>query len=126
MSDPRTLEWIGEELAGCAPGLTVTRSDTQDGVRLTAAGEIDLVSAPILTAQLHRAIGDGDGLIVVDLGDVTFMNSAGVHALADAHHSTPHRLRLGRLHPAARRVLEIAALLDVFALADDPSPSPHP
>jgi stage II sporulation protein AA (anti-sigma F factor antagonist) len=99
--------------------LVVTRTDTSDGVCLTATGEIDQASAPILVDQLHSAIDNRDGLIVLDLGDVTFMDSSGVNALVAALHSARSRLRLGTLHPAVRQVLEITALLDVFAFADD-------
>jgi anti-sigma B factor antagonist len=121
MNDSPNGDRIRPQLDAVAPTLTVTRIDTVDGVQLTAAGEIDLASAPILVTQLDRAIDDGDGLIVIDLGDVTFMDSSGVHALVTAHQAAPDRLRLHTLHPAVRRVLEITAVLDVFALADDVS-----
>lgn len=104
---------------GIGSTLDVTRTDTSDGVRLAAAGEIDRASAPILADELHNAIEAGDGLIVVDLGDVTFMDSSGVHALVTARQSAPERLRLGTVHPAVQRVLEITALLDVFVPADE-------
>jgi anti-anti-sigma factor len=110
---------------GIGSTLDVTRTDTADGVRLTAAGEIDRTSAPILAAQLHNAIDAGDGLIVVDLGDVTFMDSSGIHALVTAHQSAPERLRLGTVHPVVQRVLEIAALLDVFVPTDEYSTPSH-
>jgi anti-sigma B factor antagonist len=98
--------------------LVVTRTDTPGGVALSAAGEIDCASAPVLVADLDKAIADADGPILIDLGDVTFMDCSGVHALLAARHSAPTRLRLRRLHPAVRRVLELAAVLDVFALTD--------
>lgn len=101
----------------------VTRMDTADGIRLTAAGELDRASAPILAAELDRAFDHGTGVVLVDLGAVTFMDSAGVHALVVGHNAAPTRLRLGGMHHAVRRVLEITGLLDVFAFADDLHPS---
>ena len=98
--------------------LVVTRTDTPDSVSLSAAGEIDRASAPVLDANLHKAIADANGLIVIDLGDVTFMDCSGVRALLAARRKAPTRLRLGRLHPAVRRVLELTSVLDVFARAD--------
>ena len=101
------------------PTLVVTRFDSSTAACLSAAGEIDLASAPILASHLQRAIDDGDGVVAVDLGDVTFIDSSGVNALVTAHLAAPTRLRLTRLHPNVRRVLEIADLLDVFAPSED-------
>jgi anti-anti-sigma factor len=109
----------GDGRDGAGSTLDVTRTDTSNGVRLTAAGEIDRASAPILAAELQEAIDAGADLILVDLGDVTFMDSSGVHALVTAHQTAPDRLRLGTLHPAVQRVLEITALLDVFVPPDE-------
>ena len=53
------------------------------------------------------------------LGDVTFMDSSGVLALAAALQTAPQRLRLGTVHPAVRRVLDVTALLDVFVSSDE-------
>jgi anti-anti-sigma factor len=121
MNDRPNRDRVGHQLHAVASTLTVTRTVTVDGVQLTAAGEIDQDSAAILVTQLDRALDDHDGLIVIDLGDVTFMGCAGVNALVTAYRTAPARLRLGTLHPSVRRVLEITALLDVFTLADDPS-----
>jgi anti-sigma B factor antagonist len=107
---------------GVTSMLVVTRADSADGVCLMAAGEIDQASAPILVDQLHSAIDNGDGLIVLDLGNVTFIDSSGVNALVAALHSARSRLRLGALHPAVRHVLKITALLDVFPFADGFAP----
>ena len=85
---------------------------------LSVAGEFDCASAPVVAAHLNKAIAGANGLICIDLGDVTFMDCSGVHALLAARHVAPTRLRLGRLHPAVRRVLELTAALDAFALAD--------
>jgi anti-sigma B factor antagonist len=119
MNDRANGHRRGQEHDGFASTLVVTRTDTVDGVHLTAAGEIDLDSAPILTAALHHAIHDGDGPIVIDLGDVTFIDSSGVNALVTALQSARARLRLRTLHPAVKRVLEFTALLDLFTRADD-------
>ena len=110
-----------ERRDGAGSTLDVTRTVTSDGVRLTATGEIDRASAPSFTAELHNALDAGDAVIVVDLEAVTFMDSSGVHALVTAHQSAPERLRLGSVHPAVQRVLEITGLLDVFVPTDEVS-----
>jgi anti-sigma B factor antagonist len=122
MNDRATGHGTGPGSDGVTSMLVVTRADSAEGVCLTAAGETDQASAPILVDQLRSAIDNGDGLTVLDLGDVTVIDSSGVNALVAALHSARSRLRLGTLHPAVRQVLEITALLDVFAFADDLPP----
>jgi anti-anti-sigma factor len=59
--------------------LTVAVESDDGTVRIRPEGEIDLATAP----QLERAIGglDGYARIVVDLRDVTFMDSSGLRLL---------------------------------------------
>ena len=113
--------------AGTASGLVLTRTGSPAGVHVRASGEIDRVTTALLIAELDAAIDGGDGPIVVDLADVTFMDCSGVNALVTAHQAAPTRLQLRNPHPAVRRVLELTGLLDVFALANQgASLSYHP
>jgi len=117
-------QWSGdgwEPSDGVVPGLVVTRVDRLDCICLVAAGEIDCASAPQFLAPLQRAIVDTDGLILINLGAVTFMDSSGVNALAAARESAGPRLRIGMLHPATRRVLEMTAVVDTSVASDDVS-----
>ena len=81
--------------------------------------EIDFLTAPVFQAELDRAIAEGQSKVVVDLCDVTFMDSSGAHALLDAS----KRLRaLGRpfsvicVRGSISRLLEILGLGDTFAV----------
>jgi anti-sigma B factor antagonist len=81
--------------------------------------EIDFLTAPVLEEELNRAIEEGDSKVVVDLCDVTFMDSSGAHALLNAS----KRLRaLGRgfsvicVRGPISRLLEILGLGDTFAV----------
>jgi len=89
---------------------------------VVAKREIDFLTAPALVAELDRAINEGDGKVVVDLCDVTFMDSSGAHALLEAS----KRLRaMGRgfsvicVRGSISRLLEILGLGDRFALHAD-------
>jgi len=89
---------------------------------VVAKREIDFLTAPALVAELDRAINEGDGKVVVDLCDVTFMDSSGAHALLDAS----KRLRgMDRgfsvicVRGSISRLLEILGLGDRFALHTD-------
>jgi anti-anti-sigma factor len=84
--------------------------------------EIDFLTAPLLQAELERAIAEGDSKVVVDLCDVTFMDSSGAHALLEAS----KRLRaLGRgfsvicVRGSISRLLELLGLGDSFAVHAD-------
>jgi anti-sigma B factor antagonist len=63
--------------------------------------------------------------VVVDLSEVTFMDSAGINALVAAYHRVgpDSELRLVGLRPNVRRVFEITGLLELIRVepSDDPS-----
>jgi anti-sigma B factor antagonist len=65
--------------------VTIDVSSADGLVRVTAAGEIDSTSAPVLRDRIE-AVLDGDAqTLVVDLVGVTFLDSAGLCVLASAH-----------------------------------------
>ena len=89
------------------------------GVRVS--GEVDIDTAPRLIASLDAAMRDSRGAFVIDLCDVTFLDSSGVSVLVHA------RAVLGRddrdlvvVCPpgSARRILELANVADLLALFD--------
>jgi anti-anti-sigma factor len=94
-------------------GLVVTRRDDPDEVWLTLHGEIDVASAPALQAMLQRIISTVDHSIVVDLGEVTFIDPPGITALITAREAAGNRLRLGSLHRSVQRAFALTGLIDV-------------
>jgi|SRR4051794_37736821 anti-sigma B factor antagonist len=88
--------------------IEVTRMD--DIALAICSGEVDIDTAPRLEAQLRRALDDGARDVVVNLRDVTFIDSAGITALLRAAENA--RWRYGHLfltRPTAQtmRVLEL-------------------
>jgi anti-sigma B factor antagonist len=55
---------------------------------VTLTGEIDLVSAPRLSAELHRCLLDGYRTVDVDLRAVTFCDCSGLNAFLVAAQRT--------------------------------------
>lgn len=113
---------------------TAVSKTLEDGVRLvTAAGELDLASAPVLTEELtFTEQSPVPAVILLDLSAVTFMDSSGLRVLLDAHsdaQKSAARLRLYGLTRAVRRPLELTGMdvvLDIYttqaaALADIPA-----
>src|SRR4051794_24997422 len=93
--------------------LALILTDEARRCRLAAGGEIDACSAPRLAAALDGAIDRDPQEIVVDLGAVTFLNCAGVHALATAYHRATAagiRLRVAVSSPSALRPLQLSGL----------------
>ena len=82
-------------------------------VRLTAVGEVDSSSAPQLRRELDAVLDRAVGEIIVDLDGVTFLDSAGLCALASAHRRAVAqgvRLRVLASGRAVIRPLEITGL----------------
>ena len=81
--------------------------------------EIDCVTAPALCAALDRAIDEGSSKVVVDLCDVTFMDSSGAHVLLEAAERLAAQDRpfsVICVRGAISRLLEILNLTERFAL----------
>jgi anti-sigma B factor antagonist len=53
---------------------------------LTVSGEIDLSNAGVFYQALAAALTGGEATVVVNMTGVTFMDSAGLHALLHARH----------------------------------------
>lgn len=91
---------------------TQVRSD--DGVTTIAlTGEIDLVAAPEVRTYVSGALAESPRRLVIDLSDVTFIDSTGVQALVVANQTT----RLLKVDlvivpgpPPVMRILELAGL----------------
>jgi anti-anti-sigma factor len=87
---------------------------------ISVRGEIDLETAPALREALSWVHEHRTGPVVVDLSEVGFMDSTGVHVLVDARQwltLTNRRLAIachdgGQVH----RVLELLGLLDALAV----------
>ena len=65
--------------------LTVEVSEPAPLARLTVAGEIDSSSAPLLREQLDTLLESPLTELTIDLGGVTFLDSAGLCVLAAVH-----------------------------------------
>ncbi len=103
--------------------LRIERHHRGSGVHVDIDGEIDAASSGAFSDELLDAAESGSGPIVVNLGNVSFLDSSGLHALVHARELAGPRLRLGTVNPAVRRVLEMTALLGHLGRGDDPTDS---
>ncbi|MEU5112549.1 STAS domain-containing protein [Streptomyces longwoodensis] len=92
------------------PQLNVARHDRDTDTLITLAGEIDLVTAPLVREVLGRCLHDGIHRIDVDLTAVTFCDASGLNAFLLASLLTTDAGGALRLHHPSRamtRVLDI-------------------
>lgn len=97
----------------------LTVHETADG--WTIVGEIDASTAPTLDGALAD-LPEGDGPVVLDLGDVSFIDSSGLRvliALATRASEVGRPVTLDRPSPAVARLLEITGLAEMFGLESD-------
>jgi anti-anti-sigma factor len=94
-----------------------THVDDHEAV-LVVAGDLDLASCDELQRHIRALVAAGGaGAIVVDLADVTFIDSSGLSVLVvEATAMSPRPLTLRRISRSVRRVLEVTATLDRFEL----------
>ena len=102
-----------------------TRIDARNGVTSIAlVGELDMATAPILNDQLTVTEQDGSKAIVLDLRDLSFMDSSGLHELVQAYRRSEtngHRLLVVGANPSTRRLCELTGtefLLDAKGTAE--------
>jgi anti-anti-sigma factor len=88
-----------------------TRIDSRNGVtNIALTGELDIASVPVLESLLTAADQDGARAIVVDLRDLSFVDSSGLHALVRAYRRSEQGgrpLLLVGATPSTRRLCEM-------------------
>ena len=114
-----------------SPGPLSIRETREGGVhRLTPIGELDLATAPLLESAFDAAFGDDDAeMIVVDLTELSFMDSTGIHMLLRmrAACEDADRLRVINGSRAVERVLDITGVrahLPIISSDGDPIAPP--
>ena len=101
-----------------------TRATTVGGASAIAlAGELDLETGRRFSEEVEMAVWGTVGAFVLDLSGLTFLDSSGLHALLRA------RAYLGRVDRPlvlvcppgpARRVLDLASVLETFVVCASP------
>ncbi len=85
--------------------------------RVVARGDIDIETAPLLAQEFDRLIDAGAILVVLDAGDVTFVDSSGIRVIVDAGNRLREqdgRLLIENVSAAMERILEVAGLIDHY------------
>jgi anti-sigma B factor antagonist len=96
--------------------VTVTVSTSDAVVRVAATGEIDSTSAPVLREHLDTVLDSGAQEFVVDLVQVTFLDSAGLCVLAGAHRRAGERGIRMRVLASSRAVIRPLQITGLWSL----------
>jgi anti-anti-sigma factor len=103
-------------------GQLTLRSEREGVVHtICPIGELDVATADDVQAELERVEATDASSIVLDLSDLTFMDSTGVRLLVNAEvrsRADSSRLTLLRGRPAVQRVLELTSVDVLLPFAD--------
>lgn len=104
--------------------LTVHREPRGDALVVRLEGQVDILSAPSMRAELDKAIAEANGTLIADLTGITFLGSVGIAELMRVQQQSDD----DSIHfvvvapPFIRRLLDITGVsgtLDVRASEDD-------
>ena len=101
--------------------LSVTTSRQDDVSVVTVAGEVDVYTAAQLRAVLDEEIGAGNARLVVDLDEVSFLDSTGLGVLVGRLKLVRNNsgwLRIVCSNDRILRVFRITGLDKVFGIHD--------
>ncbi len=101
---------------------------------LRVTGEIDMVTAPTLLAEVDRQLGPaaslGDWVVVFDLSGTSFLASSGLAVLARAAQLAAERslpsVRVIVTSRAVRRPIEVTGLDSVLEMYTEPAAATQP
>jgi anti-anti-sigma factor len=110
-----------EAKSGSADGaFSISSSRFDGGILVALTGDIDLASASVVDDELRRAEQSED-LVVLDLGDVTFMDSTGLRMVISADRRLRKRgacLRLVHVPRQVTRLFELVGVSELLRIAD--------
>lgn len=100
--------------------LQVTAHHAERAVVLAVAGEIDLLSAPVLGGEVTTALAGAPELLVIDLSEVSFLASIGITVLLEARREAGSGTRVRVVAPedgVVNRTLRLTGLHEALAVA---------
>lgn len=96
---------------------SIDESTDGDGVVVTLRGELDVVSAAGVNQALRRGLAGGQR-VIVDLGEVTFIDSTGLAAIVKSAETDAERAQLvlrPSRHQQPGRLLDLTSVSELFA-----------
>jgi anti-sigma B factor antagonist len=113
------FERSGEERLMDKQEFTVERSDGGDRTTVTVRGDVDLGTVNALGQALEQATREG-GQVVIDMTDVTFLDSTGVRVLVEAYRSAQRHGGVLYVRGARHWVARVLEVTGVARLLSEP------
>jgi anti-sigma B factor antagonist len=105
-----------------APQLTVTEDDVNASTHVLALrGELDVATVPRLADPLREAIAAGKTALVVDLGELTFLDSTGLMVLLNGLRRVGRQggnLVIVCTNPTVLRLFDITGTASTFTVVE--------
>ena len=84
---------------------------------ITMPGEIDVTNADQAEQALLAALGEAPAVLVIDMSETTFCDSAGVQAIIAAHrHASATGKQLRLVAPTVERILTLVGIGQVIPI----------
>ncbi len=104
-----------------ATPLQIERVSNERGAVLKLRGELDISTVPELERLLAECERDAPSDMVIDLGQLEFMDSTGlaiIVAADQAAQANGYRLRLRQGSPQVQRLFQLTGVLERFTFVD--------
>jgi anti-anti-sigma factor len=91
---------------------------------LTLSGELDLLSSPALEQELERVNSADSDVILLDLRELEFMDSTGLHVLIKAHQreqDAGRSLVLTKGSEQVQRLLDLTGVAELIRIVESPA-----
>jgi anti-anti-sigma factor len=115
---------LADELRPRGPvQLTVREERDEAQLRLVLGGELDILTAVQFGARVDDVVRRGSGDVVVDLRELRFIDSAGLHILLNAQRRLirgGRRLTVWSSPGPVARAIQLARLSETLGLRDGP------
>jgi anti-sigma B factor antagonist len=120
MATPSGVEALMTD-SSASPLRVVVRAD-HDKVTVVLGGEFDLNAASHFSSRIDEVVANGTANAVIDLADVTFIDSTGIAGLVEFHHcldASGRRLRVVNVGVQPAVVFDLTGLSETLT-DDDP------
>lgn len=90
-------------------------SPAREAIRVILVGDLDLATAPVLRQEVDGLLDSGFEHVVLDLRELEFIDSSGLHAIVDLHkraRSDGWQLSIVRGPAHVQRLFELTGTLD--------------
>jgi len=113
-----TIASAGDPREQEAARLSVVIHDLPEATVVAVGGELDLLTASQLTAELDPILTADHRHIAVDLTETSFMDSAGIHALVNISNRAQHHFAVICPAGTVRRTIELVGLAEPLCVVD--------